>query len=76
MDFRGLKCNDLVWVEFCWGKVKVCLEIGGRNKVLRGLVYVFRFDEGVLINKVILDMTCPLSKETDYKKCVVKIYKV
>jgi len=28
-----------------------------------------------LINKVTLDTTCPLSKETDYKKCSVKIYK-
>jgi len=29
----------------------------------------------VLINKVTLDSTCPLSKETDFKKCSVKIYK-
>ncbi|WP_430516059.1 hypothetical protein, partial [Campylobacter concisus] len=26
-------------------------------------------------NKVCLDATCPISKETDYKKCAVKIYK-
>jgi nitrate reductase NapA len=29
----------------------------------------------VLINKVTLDATCPMSKQTDYKKCAVKIYK-
>jgi len=28
-----------------------------------------------LINKVTLDATDPLSKETDYKKCAVKIVK-
>ncbi len=33
------------------------------------------FDESVLINKVCLDSTCPISKETDYKKCSVKVYK-
>jgi nitrate reductase NapA len=74
-DAKGLKRNDLVWVESRRGKVKVRLETGGRNRVPRGLVYVPWFDEGVLINKVTLDTTCPLSKETDYKKCAVKVYK-
>ncbi|MFN3594709.1 MAG: nitrate reductase catalytic subunit NapA [Thiobacillaceae bacterium] len=74
-EARGLKRNDLVWVESRRGKVKVRLETGGRNRVPRGLVYVPWFDEGVLINKVTLDATCPLSKETDYKKCAVRIYK-
>ncbi len=72
---KGLKRNDLVWVESRRGKVKVRLETGGRNKMPRGMIYVPWFDEGVLINKVTLDATCPLSKETDYKKCSVKIYK-
>jgi nitrate reductase NapA len=74
-DAKGLKRNDLVYVESRRGKVKVRLETGGRNRVPRGLVYVPWFDEGVLINKVTLDATCPLSKETDYKKCAVKVYK-
>jgi nitrate reductase NapA len=72
---KGLKRNDLVWVESRRGKVKVRLETGGRNKVPRGTIYVPWFDEGVLINKVTLDSTCPISKETDFKKCAVKIYK-
>jgi len=74
-DAKGLKRNDLVWIESRRGKVKVRLETGGRNRMPRGMVYVPWFDEGVLINKVTLDTTCPLSKETDYKKCSVKIYK-
>jgi nitrate reductase NapA len=74
-EAKGLKRNDLVWIESRRGKVKVRLETGGRNRMPRGMVYVPWFDEGVLINKVTLDATCPLSKETDYKKCSVKIYK-
>ncbi|MDO9225018.1 MAG: nitrate reductase catalytic subunit NapA [Pseudomonadota bacterium] len=74
-EAKGLKRNDLVWVESRRGKIKVRLETGGRNKMPRGMIYVPWFDEGVLINKVVLDATCPISKETDFKKCSVKVYK-
>ncbi|WP_292657310.1 nitrate reductase catalytic subunit NapA [Nitratifractor sp.] len=72
---RGLKNGDLVYVESRRGKVKVRIETRGRNRPPRGLVFVPWFDERVLINKVTLDATCPMSKQTDYKKCAVKIYK-
>ncbi|MFO7541881.1 MAG: nitrate reductase catalytic subunit NapA [Thiobacillus sp.] len=72
---RGLKRNDLVWVESRRGKVKVRVETGGRNKMVKGMVFVPFFDEGVFINRVTLDTTCPISKESDYKKCAVKVYK-
>jgi nitrate reductase NapA len=72
---RGLQRNDLVWIESRRGKVKVRVETGGRNKMVKGMVYVPFFDEGVLINRVTLDTTCPISKESDYKKCAVKVYK-
>ena len=39
----------------------------------KGTVMVPFFDERVLINKVCLDATCPISKETDFKKCAVKV---
>jgi len=71
----GVKNGDLVWVESRRGKVKVRVETRGRNRPARGLVFVPWFDERVLINKVTLDATCPMSKQTDYKKCAVKIYK-
>ncbi|AQW85668.1 periplasmic nitrate reductase NapAB, large subunit [Campylobacter pinnipediorum subsp. caledonicus] len=71
----GVEKNDIVWVESRRGKVKAKVELNGRNKPPMGLVYVPWFDENVFINKVTLDSTCPLSKETDYKKCAVKIYK-
>ncbi len=38
-----------------------------------GLVFVPFFDANKLINKVTLDATDPISKQTDYKKCAVRI---
>ncbi|MDE6044329.1 MAG: periplasmic nitrate reductase subunit alpha [Helicobacter sp.] len=67
--------GDLVWVESRRGRVKARVDLRGRNKPPVGLVYVPWFDENVFINKVTLDATCPLSKETDFKKCAVKITK-
>jgi nitrate reductase NapA len=72
-EARGLTQNDLAWIESRRGKVKARVETAGRNRVPRGLVFVPWFDEGVFINKVTLDATCPISKEIDFKKCAVKI---
>ncbi len=72
---RDLKRNDLAWIESRRGKVKAIVETEGRNRTPKGYTFVPFFDEGVFINKVTLDMTCPLSKETDFKKCAVKVYK-
>ncbi len=72
---RGVKRGELVWVESRRGKVKARVETRGRNRPPQGLVFVPWFDEKVLINKVTLDATCPMSKQTDFKKCAVKIYK-
>jgi len=71
----GFTGGDLVWVESRRGKVKAHIETRGRNRTPQGLVYVPWFDEKVFINKVCLDATCPISKETDFKKCAVNIYK-
>ena len=72
---KGLKQGGLCWVESRRGKVKARVETRGRNRPSRGLVFVPWFDEKVFINKVCLDATCPQSKQTDFKKCAVKIYK-
>lgn len=76
-DAQKLKIDhgNAVWIESRRGKVKVNVDLRGRNKPPVGLVYVPWFDENVFINKVCLDATCPLSSETDFKKCAVKIYK-
>jgi nitrate reductase NapA len=73
---RGLKRNDLAWIESRRGKIQIRVETGGRNAMPKGTVYVPFFDEGVFINKVTLDSACPISKECDYKKCAVKVIKI
>ncbi len=72
---QGLQQGDLVWVESRRGKVKAHIDTRGRNRPPVGLIYVPWFDEKVFINKVCLDATCPISKQTDFKKAAVKIYK-
>jgi len=72
---RGLARGDLAQIESRRGKVLARVETKGRNRPPRGLVYVPWFDEGVLVNRVTLDATCPISKETDFKKCAVKVTK-
>ena len=70
---RGLARHDVAWIESRRGRVRLRVETEGRYRVPRGLVYVPWFDEGVFINKVTLDATCPISKQTDFKKCAVKV---
>jgi len=74
-DARGIKRNDIVVVESRRGMVKAVVETQGRNRPPKNYTFVPFFDENVFINKVALDVTCPMSKETDYKKCAVKVYK-
>jgi nitrate reductase NapA len=62
-------------VESRRGQIKAYVETQGRNQMPPGLVFVPWFDIRVLINKVTLDATCPISKQTDFKKCAVKVYK-
>ncbi len=47
----------------------------GRNRPPQGLIFIPWFDAGRIVNKLTLDATDPLSKETDYKKCAVKVMK-
>ncbi|WP_345984801.1 nitrate reductase catalytic subunit NapA [Sulfurimonas sp. HSL-1656] len=72
---RGVQRGELVNVESRRGSVKARVETRGRNRPPEGLVFVPWFDEKVFINKVCLDATCPMSKQTDFKKCAVKITK-
>jgi nitrate reductase NapA len=72
---KGFKQGGLIWVDSRRGKVKARVETRGRNRPPQGLVFVPWFDEKVFINKVCLDATCPMSKQTDFKKCAVKLYK-
>lgn len=73
---RGLRRGDEVRVQSRRGEIRTRVETRGRNKVPKGLVFVPWFDASQLINKVTLDATDPISKQTDYKKCAVKVVKV
>ena len=69
----GVRRGSEVIVESRRGNIRTRVETRGRNKPPRGLIFVPWFDASQLINKVTLDATDPLSKQTDYKKCAVKI---
>jgi nitrate reductase (cytochrome) len=70
---RGLRRGQEVRITSRRGEIRSRLETRGRNKMPRGLVFVPFFDGSQLINKVTLDATDPISKQTDFKKCAVKV---
>ncbi|MGX9726993.1 MAG: nitrate reductase catalytic subunit NapA [Candidatus Electronema sp. VV] len=72
---RGLKRGELAKIVSRRGEITCTVETQGRNKPPQGLVFIPWFDEGRLVNKLTLDATCPISKQTDFKKCAVKIMK-
>ncbi len=72
---RGLKRGQKAKIASRRGEIICPVETRGRNKPPEGLVSIAWFDAGRLVNKLTLDATCPISKETDYKKCAVKITK-
>jgi len=72
----GLRRGVEVEVVSRRGKMRTRIETRGRDTPPKGLVFVPWFDASQLINKVTLDATCPISNQTDYKKCAVKIVKV
>jgi nitrate reductase NapA len=73
---RGLQRGMEAKIVSRRGEVAMRVETRGRNKPPRGMVFIPFFDAGRLVNKLTLDATCPISKETDYKKCAVKVTKV
>jgi nitrate reductase NapA len=72
---RGLQRGSTAKVASRRGELLLRVETRGRNKPPQGLVFVPFFDGGRLVNKLTLDATCPISKETDFKKCAVKVTK-
>ncbi|TCS62472.1 nitrate reductase catalytic subunit NapA [Varunaivibrio sulfuroxidans] len=72
---RGLRRGQEVMVRTRRGEMKSRVETRGRNRPPRGLVFIPWFDASQLVNKLTLDATDPLSKETDYKKCACRVEK-
>lgn len=73
---RGLRRGMNAKCETRRGHITLRVETRGRNRPPQGLVYIPWFDESRLVNKLTLDATCPISKETDFKKCACRISKV
>ena len=70
---RNLHRGQEVRVASRRGEIRTRVETRGRNRMPVGVVFVPSFDASQLINKVTLDATDPISKQTDFKKCAVKV---
>jgi nitrate reductase NapA len=70
---RGLRRGMAAKIISRRGEIEALVETRGRNRVPEGLVFIPWFDASRLVNKLTLDATDPLSKETDFKKTAVKI---
>ena len=73
---RGINQGAEVRVISRRGEMRTRVNIRGRNRMPRGVVFVPWFDASQLINKTTLDATDPISKQTDFKKCAVRIVPV
>ncbi|HTM10109.1 MAG TPA: molybdopterin-dependent oxidoreductase [Verrucomicrobiae bacterium] len=71
-----VKTGDRMRIQSRRGEIVARAELGGRNTVPKGFVYVPFFDESVLINLVTLDAFDPISKQPDFKKCAVRLEKI
>jgi nitrate reductase NapA len=76
-DAKALKIKDGEMIKLVTrrGEIKIQARINGRARPNKGLVFVPFFDENLIINNLTLDAHCPISKQTDYKKCAVSIKK-
>ena len=74
-EARGLRRGMAAKISSRRGTIEARVETRGRNKMPRGMVFVPFFDESKMANKLTLDATCPISKQTDFKKCAVKVVK-
>jgi nitrate reductase (cytochrome) len=70
---RRLNRGVEIVVQSRRGEMRTRLETQGRNRMPRGVVFVPWFDASQLINKVTLDANDPISRQTDFKKCAVRI---
>ncbi|MCI8468077.1 MAG: molybdopterin-dependent oxidoreductase, partial [Eggerthellaceae bacterium] len=72
----GVQDGDLVRVTSRFGSCDIRVSTAGRTAPPEGVVFAPFFAEETLINLVVQDTYCPLSKEPDYKKTTVSIRKI
>jgi len=70
---RGINQGAEIRIMSRRGEIRSRVETRGRNRMPRGVIFVPWFDASQLINMVTLDATDPISKQTDFKKCAVKV---
>jgi len=70
---RGLNQGAEIRLISRRGEIRTRIDTSGRDNMPSGVVFVPWFDASQLINKATLDATDPISKQTDFKKCAVKI---
>jgi nitrate reductase NapA len=70
---RGLNQGAEIRLQSRRGEIRTRIDFRGRNRMPRGVVFVPWFDASQLVNKLTLDATDPISKQTDFKKCAVRI---
>ena len=73
---RNLRRGQEVKLVTRRGELVTRVETRGRNRPPEGMVFIPWFDAGQLVNKLTLDATCPISKETDFKKCACRVERV
>ena len=71
----GINDGDMVKVTSPYGTTEVKATTDQRFAPEPGMTFVAMHDNKVLINLVVEDVYCPLSKEPDFKKTVIKIEK-
>ena len=73
---RGLRRGDKVKIQSRRGEVVTRLETRGRNRPpQRASFYAFGLMPAAWLTRLRLDATDPISKQTDFKKCAVKVIK-
>jgi nitrate reductase NapA len=70
---RGLQRGAEMRLVTRRGSMRTRVETRGRNRPPRGVIFMPWFDASMLINKCTLDATDPISKQTDFKKCAVRV---
>jgi nitrate reductase NapA len=76
VEEMGLKDGDTVKLVSRWGECNIKVSTAGRTVPPKGYLFAPFFAEETLINLVVQENYCPLSKEPDYKKTCVRVEKV
>lgn len=72
----GVTDGDRVRLTSRFGTCDITVSTAGRTRPPEGMVFAPFFAEETLINLVVQDTYCPLSKEPDFKKTCVSIEKI